>query len=303
VRLSENHAPVGGGAGELPGVLQGRDQVLGGFIDQLDGLTSNMIFEFNRIHSSGEGLKGFTSLTSADHVSSTTAALNAAGLAFSPQHGSFQVKLVNQATGLAETSNIAIDLDGIGPDTTLDDLRAMLDGVNNLDASITSDGRLKLATADGYELRFANDTSGTLAALGLNTFFTGSDSGNIGVNSVVLSDNAYFASGTGGGPADGSNSVKLAQLSTQSLGGLGNLSLDQYYDQMIGSVAQSSSAESALAEGVGGFRDSLLNQREQISGVSLDEEAIRIMEFQHAYQSAARIISTASQLLDTLMQL
>jgi flagellar hook-associated protein 1 FlgK len=44
-----------------------------------------------------------------------------------------------------------------------------------------------------------------------------------------------------------------------------------------------------------------MNQRSQFSGVSLDEEAIKILEFQHAFQAAARLISTIDELFTTLV--
>ena len=46
-----------------------------------------------------------------------------------------------------------------------------------------------------------------------------------------------------------------------------------------------------------------MNQRAQISGVSLDEETIKILEFQRAYQAAARVISTVDELFGVLMSL
>ena len=58
-----------------------------------------------------------------------------------------------------------------------------------------------------------------------------------------------------------------------------------------------------LATGAGGYQQSLLSQREQTSGVSLDEEAIQILQFQHAYQASAKFISTIDQLLTVLTQL
>ena len=41
--------------------------------------------------------------------------------------------------------------------------------------------------------------------------------------------------------------------------------------------------------------------RDQVSGVSLDEEAARLMQYQQAYQAAARLIATAQTLFDTVL--
>ena len=43
--------------------------------------------------------------------------------------------------------------------------------------------------------------------------------------------------------------------------------------------------------------------RAQVSGVSLDEEAIRVMELQRGYQSMSKMISVINGLADTLMQM
>ncbi len=302
VRLSKTNASFTVNGGELRGIIEGRDGILGGFVDQLDAFASNLINEFNQIHTSGEGLNGFTTVTSASRVDDTSTALNAAGLAFTPQHGSFQLQVTNLLNGTTETTDISVDLDGIGSDTTLDDLRAAIDAVGNVSASLTTDRRLKLDAGANTEIRFRNDTSGVLASLGINTFFTGSDSRNIDVNKSVIDNHGLLATGQGGGPSDNRNVARLAQFIDGPVAALGGVSIDEFYNSVISSVAQGSSSESAIASGFEGFRESLLNQREQYSGVSLDEEAIRIMEFQHAFQASARMISTVDELFQILLR-
>ncbi len=303
VRLDETGASVSTAGGELQGIIDARDTVMGEFVDRLDEFASSFIFAFNRIHSSGEGLKGFTSLTGTYVATDQSAPLNAAGLAFTPQHGSFQLKVVNQASGLAATSTIAVDLDGIGADTTLETLRDAIDAVDNLSAEITTTGELRITADNGYEFRFANDTSGVLAALGLNTFFVGSDSAQIDVNPLLVNDHAYLATGQGGGTGDGSNALLLAQLPSQPLDELGDSSLDELYESMVTEVAHGSASETALTDGFETFRDSLRSQREQISGVSLDEETLKIMNLQRSFATAARLISTIDELMTILISL
>jgi flagellar hook-associated protein 1 FlgK len=47
----------------------------------------------------------------------------------------------------------------------------------------------------------------------------------------------------------------------------------------------------------------LENRRESISGVSLDEEMINLIKFQTAYDAAAKLISTADELLQTVLNM
>lgn len=303
VRVAETNQPLTGTSGELNGIVYGRDQVLGGFLDKLDTYIGTTIFEFNKIHSSGQGLKGYDAVTGTYAVTDTTAALNGAGLEFTPEHGSFQIKVVNKTTGIATTQTINVNLNGIGTQTTLNSLSAALGGVANVTSSITTDRRLSLTAGSGYEIQFGNDTSGVLAALGINTFFTGTDSADIGVNSLVSSDSRLFAAGLGGGPADGRNAAQMAELIDKPIESLGGTSLDVYYDNMVSALAQSSASESALTSGSEKYQESLASQRAQYSGVSLDEEMIQLLKFQRSYQVSARVITTVDQMFDTLLRM
>lgn len=303
VRVQGASDTLSGTQGQINGTIFGRDNVLGGFIDKLDQFTSNLIYEVNKIHSSGQGMHGFSSVTGTYGIMDPNASLDASGLAFKPQHGSFQVTIKNQSTGATQTSTINIDLDGIGgPNTTFNDLLGQLNGVANVSATMTPDRKLSLSAATGYEISFSNDTSGALASLGINTLFTGSSSRDIGVNSVVTKDSTMLAAGQGGGPGDGSNAARIAAIADTSIAGLNGVTPTTFYQTMLSSLAQSSASESAVSAGYKSFRDSLLSQRSQYSGVSLDEETIDIMKYQHSYQVAAKFISTIDQLFTTLLQ-
>ncbi len=175
VLLSQTKSTISRSGGELKGIIEGRDDILGGFVDELDTYTSNLIFEFNKIHASGQGTAGFDQLTSASRALDPAATLNSAqaGLPFQPTHGSFQIKVTNKTTGVINTSTISVDLDGIGADTTLDSLSAAINGVADLNSSVTTDGFLTISADSDYEFQFADDSSGALAAIGINTLFTG----------------------------------------------------------------------------------------------------------------------------------
>ncbi|MCC7422348.1 MAG: flagellar hook-associated protein FlgK [Planctomycetaceae bacterium] len=306
ISFTESTAAVPLTGGELAGVVQGRDNILGGFIDDLDTLTSNLIREFNQIHASGQGLIGFTSVTGTNPVYNTTTALSNAGLAFPPQHGSFQIKLANSTTGATVTTTVPIDLDGIDAanDTTLTSLRDYINtNVSGVTASITTDGFLRLNAASGYEIKFGNDTSGVLTSLGINTFFQGTDSNTIQMNPVVLQDARYLATGQGGGPSDGANALAMSNFLKSPVAELQGQSLDGFYDSIVSAIAQGSSAESAAATAYRDLRDSLLNQRDQTSGVSIDEETLKMLQFQRSFQAAARIVSTVDELYQVLLSM
>ncbi len=303
VVIQNSNMPISGSGGQLNGAIAGRDTILGGFVDNLDALTSNLIYQFNNVYSSGQGLHGYSSVTATNSVTSPTAALNAAGLPFTPTNGGFQVQVVNTTTGATQTTSIPVNLSGIGTATSLTSLAASLNSVANLSASISPAGQLTISAASGYQVEFSNDTSGTLASLGINTFFTGSNSSNIGVNAALAADPGLFAAAQGGGPGDGTNAAQLSQINTTPVAGLNGASLSDYYNGTVATISQAAASESALSTGNQGYLNALTNQQAQTSGVSIDAEAVQVMQYQHSYQAAARIISTLDQLFTTLMHL
>lgn len=303
VEFSRTRAVIEPLGGELHGLIDGRDKVNESFLEQLDQLTGALIHTVNRVHSSGQGLSGLTDTLSNNYVSSSTVALDQAALPFAVESGRFVVSVRNKQTGLDDTHEIAIDLRGLGTDTTLDDVRAALGAISHVTATVTAEKKLSLKTDNGYELRFGEDTSGFLAAAGINTFFTGSGSGDIAVSKTLIGNPELLATGQGGGPSDNRNALKLVQEFDAADTSLQGFSIDDYYRKIVGTIAQSGAAEQAVSDGFASFRDTLKAQREQRSGVSLDEETINVLNLQHNYQAAAKIVSTIDQLMTTLLQI
>jgi flagellar hook-associated protein 1 FlgK len=68
----------------------------------------------------------------------------------------------------------------------------------------------------------------------------------------------------------------------------------------IGSVTQRAMRSQESQKNV---LSQLQNIRESISGVSLDEETTKMIEFQKAYEASARVIKTADEMFDTVLNL
>ena len=304
ILLAETNAPLDTGSGELAGLVAARDQIHGGFLDRLDEFSRTFIFEFNKLYSNGQGLSGYNELTGEFAVDDTTAALDSAGLEFLPINGSFQVKVFDKQTELPKTTDVLVKLNGTNDDTSLDDLAAALSAIDGLTATISSAKKLKITTdSPNSEFAFAEDTSGVLAALGINTFFTGSSAEGMGINEVVKEDPGKFAaSNTGIGPGTG-NAEQLAAFLDRELESENGMSLAMMYDRLTSEVTQGAAVSRSVADGFRVFQRTLEGQKFAVSGVSLDEEAIRMIGYQRAYQASARFIATVSDLLDILVNL
>lgn len=308
--MARSNFPVPTSGGRLGGIQQARDEDIAAVLDRFDDLIGTLIFEFNKQHSSGQGLGRFTALEGTYSVLDSTAALDtaAAGLVFTPNNGSFELRLSDPATGQTTTSVIDVDLDGTAGGDSLADLVAKIDaafiatyGVGA--ASVTPQGRLQIQAPAGAEFSFANDTSGVLAALGVNTFFTGQDSRDIDVNSVLRSDPTLFAAAANGEPADTTNAVALASLHDRAFDSLGGLSITQAAVELVGNLASTSDRVRMGADILEGTEQALVSENLAITGVSIDEEVVKLMTFQRSFQASARYISTINEMLDEVINL
>ena len=291
-------------SGQLHGLLTARDQVLGGFEDQLNNFVQTLAFEFNKVYSSGQGLSGYQTVTSEFAPTDPTAALNAAGLTYTPTNGSFQVIVQNTQTGQSTTNTVNVDLTGLGKDTTFQSLTQSLNSISGLSASIGADGKLTISSSSAdEEFAFANDNSGTLAALGINTFFSGSSAADLGVNSVLQQDPGKFAASQGGIGQDTNNAQLLANFANQPIVSQNGDTISTVYDNFMATTTQASSIAQSESTASQSYLQTLQGQKTSNSGVNLDEEAINMMTLQSSYAASAKYITTIQQLLAILVQL
>jgi flagellar hook-associated protein 1 FlgK len=305
IHIKETDSPLNPTSGELHGLTTARDDVLGDFVDKLDDYAQTFIYEFNKLFSSGQGLNGYDEAVSEFVVDDVDDALNDTGLTYTPKNGSFQVMVYNEKTKLTQTTDITVDLDGMNDDDmTLTDLKNALEAVNGISAEITTERKLKITSdASDQQFAFANDTSGVLASLGIATFFAGKSALDMGVNEAIQKDPGKFAMSKGGIGNDTEMGVELANFLDRSLEDHNGESLAIIYDRMTGETTQGATVANADAEGARVFEITLRGQKLSISGVNLDEEAVKMIAYQRSYQASARFISTLAELFDLLVSI
>jgi len=303
VRFADNNGQISVSSGQVAGILNARDTHTYEQIQQLDNLAAALIEQVNRLHSEGQGLEGLTDVTGAYCVQDPDAALNAAGngLPFAPSHGSFKIVVTNESSGLSTEALIAVDLDGLGTDMSLNDLATALTAVDNITATVTGDNRLRIQADNGFSFTFAEDSSGVLASLGINVFFTGRDARDIAVDPALADAPQRLAAATAGQPGDGTNAGRISSLADSGIEALGGLSVLEQWRSVVGALAVNSASVRNTTEAAHNVSQALQSEREAISGVNLDEEAILLMRFQRSFQAAARYISLVDQLVDEML--
>src|SRR6185503_12424491 len=161
-----------------------------------------------------------------------------------------------------------------------------LDAINGVTATITA-GKLKLtADSSDIELSFSQDSSGVLAAVGVNNFFTGSDARDIAVNTTLKEKPALLAAAKNGNQGDNQTALAIAALESAKLQSLSGASLKETYQGMVNGVAVQAATARNNAQAAQTVEETLVAQRESLSGVSLDEEAINLIRQQRAFQAA-----------------
>jgi len=298
--------------GKMGGWLEMRDSILPEYNGKLNQLSSSLIWEVNNIHAQGVGLERMTNMTASYEATNPGVPLQSSGLDFQDQitNGSFNF-WVYDATG-----NL-VDLGGPGgllqvsvdpTTTTLNGLQGTLNGIagGNITANITVEGKLEIHGASGYSFAFSNDTSGVLSALGVNTFFAGKDATNMSMNSALEVNKNLIAAGRVGAAGemaagDNSNALDMAGLQYRDAAGL-NDTLDNYLASLEGSIGIKTQSISRTKEYNDVILSKLKETRNNMSAVSLDEEMTDLIKFQRAYGAAAKLISTADEMYQTLLQ-
>ena len=131
----------------------------------------------------------------------------------------------------------------------------------------------------------------------------GLTAGTIAVRSGLTG--ATLVTGTSGAAGDNTIAIAVAQLATRSFStGSGDLidgTLGQFYSRSVSDLAQALSTASARASDQDKIQQLVRNQRDSVSGVSLDEEMADLVKFQRAFQASSRVFSVVDELLDTIV--
>lgn len=128
---------------------------------------------------------------------------------------------------------------------------------------------------------------------------------NIDLSDEIKTDTGYIAvTSSASNPSNNDIALAIADLGSAdvTIGGKSTT-----YVTYTASIASTIGGLSKNAQDLTGYHENLMtmvsNQRESISGVSIDEEMSNLIKFQYAYQAAARLITTADTLMTALMEI
>ncbi|MDR3175948.1 MAG: flagellar hook-associated protein FlgK [Desulfovibrio sp.] len=166
----------------------------------------------------------------------------------------------------------------------------------------------------GCSFAMTADTTGLAAALGINTFFEGHNAdtfavrGELSVNTNLI--NAGRLNGAGEiNSGDNITARETAALATKHVS-IGTYwvrpttqSISDYYANLVTKVGTDTQSAKFVSASETAMATDLYNRQLEISGVNLDEEMANLIKFQASYKAAAKLITTADEMLQTLLSL
>ena len=269
--------------GSLGGLLASRDAVASGTLADLRRLAAAVTNEMNQLHSTGVGLDGTTgndffaplSLSSTDasagaDVTSATitdpSALSLSDYSISIGAGN-AYSVTNRDSGAVVAAGAYVS----GNPIAFDGIRVVLTGT--------------VSAGDAF----------TVSPL------TGAIS-NFGV-AVTDPRKIAAASDPAAVPGDNTNALRIAGLANAAVSSLGGATFSGYYSGLVADVGKLARNASDMQQFDANLRSELLNRRDSVSGVSLDEEATNLLSYQRAYEAGARIIRVTDELFQTVLQM
>lgn len=194
------------------------------------------------------------------------------------------------------------------------------DVVAVLDVGAGYEAGTALPVADGINLEFSagtvgaadtfsilttasGDTSGVLSALGINSLFSGSATGDFEVKAALVADPSQLGVSSTGQAGEAQNIAALARLrdlpsaalqDRTFVESLADLTADAGLD-----VQHARNQESQLLV----FGERLQQDRDAVSGVDPNEELLKMLEVERAFQAAARFVSVIDETITELLNI
>ena len=122
------------------------------------------------------------------------------------------------------------------------------------------------------------------------------------VNQVIVENASLIATRPlGGAEGDGSIAQQISDLQFASLFSEGTT--NDYYQSFLTRLGNQLQESEFLGNSQEMIVQQLKNQRDSVTGVSMDEEMTHMVQYQQAYEAAAKVITTVDEMMATVMQM
>jgi len=207
-------------------------------------------------------------------------------------NGGLQLNVTNESGDLIDTLNL-------GTGYAAGDTIALANGI-----------RISLSTGalnagDSFEIAAlaTSDTSGFLAATGMNAFFSGATASEMRVCSDIADAPDRIATALGRDLTDNTAALRLAALRDQALGSLEGMTPGQYYHRTVANLAQQIALKQSRQDNVEAMIQNLQKRRNEISSVNINDEAAQLLVFEKMFQAMAKYLGSLQTTMTSLMNI
>ncbi len=158
-------------------------------------------------------------------------------------------------------------------------------------------GALDVRMADGISFTADASTVFDLAPVAESTYY----GFQFEIQGEVEAGDRFTIDYNTDGVSDNRNALGIAALEGAGTIGNGIISYGEAYSQIVEEIGTVTNRARLDAEAAEALLNQSIANRESISGVNLDEEAGRLIQFQAAYNASAQVVSVARELFDTLL--
>lgn len=124
---------------------------------------------------------------------------------------------------------------------------------------------------------------------------------SIRISDALAADHTRVAASTEPGSASNNRLALAFTILREDSTAMGSTSFGGFYRQIVTEVALDVQGARHSSEVYAAVAEHASTQRESVSGVSTDEELVNLVQHQHAYQAASRLVSIADEMMQTLL--
>jgi flagellar hook-associated protein FlgK len=150
-------------------------------------------------------------------------------------------------------------------------------------------------------LAYPADSAGALPALGVGGLFDGTSASSIAVRPAVQADPGLLATSRSGQPGDASNLVQLAAVRDRQAFGPRTLTAEGA--DIAGGVGADVKLLDDQQTATDGVMKNLSAQEQSVAGVDLNEELVKLADFQRMIEGASKYMSAVNTALDAVMDI
>ncbi|HPC94893.1 MAG TPA: flagellar hook-associated protein FlgK [Sedimentisphaerales bacterium] len=147
------------------------------------------------------------------------------------------------------------------------------------------------------------DTSGFLAAAGMNAFFSGASASEMSVCADMADNPNRIATALGADLSDNEAALRMARVHDQPVESLAGMTANEYYQRTLANLGQQVALRQSRQDNIEAVIQDLKKQQSEVSGVNINDEAAQLIVFETMFQAMAKFLETQQAVLLSLMDM